>query len=436
MSSTVTKKSPIFYGWYIVAASIFIAFVSVGARQSFGVFVIPMSEEFGWNRAMISLAASLGFLLNGVTQPILGGMFDRLGGRKVILTSLTIIGVATVLLSLTFHFLFLVFIFGVVTSIALSGSSLSTTGALLSKWFRRRRATVVGLNASGASLGGLLLVPLAMYLLQATSWRVSWAVLGMMVLVLAVPLGLFFLRDDPAEMGLLPDGDSEVPNPSDNKKGSKDGLRGPLEVDRWHDSLRSLPIWQLSGAYFVCGATTSMLGVHFVPYAIGQGISPTIAASAFGFMMFLNILGGTGAGILSDRFSRKNMLAAVYFLRGCAYMLLLTIPGTASLWAFASVAGFSWIATVPLTTSLTADVYGLRKLGTISGLTFLAHQVGGAVSTLMAGYLFDLTGSYTLPFAIAGGLLFPAALISFTIQEKKFSQRYQTAPAPAVGSTD
>jgi MFS family permease len=292
------------------------------------------------------------------------------------------------------------------------------------------------LNASGASLGGLLLVPLAMYLLQATSWRVSWAVLGMMVIVLAVPLGLFFLRDDPAEMGLLPDGDSEVPNPSDNKKGFKEGLRGPLEVDRWQDSLRSLPIWQLSGAYFVCGATTSMLGVHFVPYAIGQGISPTIAASAFGFMMFLNILGGTGAGILSDRFSRKNMLAAVYFLRGCAYMLLLTIPGTASLWAFASVAGFSWIATVPLTTSLTADVYGLRKLGTISGLTFLAHQVGGAVSTLMAGYLFDLTGSYSLPFAIAGGLLFPAALISFTIQEKKFSQRYQTAPAPAVGSTD
>ena len=135
MSSTVTKKSPIFYGWYIVAASIFIAFVSVGATQSFGVFVIPMSEEFGWNRAMISLAASLGFLVNGVTQPILGGMFDRLGGRKVILTSLTIIGVATVLLSLTFHFLFLVFIFGVVTSIALSGSSLSTTGSLLSKWF-------------------------------------------------------------------------------------------------------------------------------------------------------------------------------------------------------------------------------------------------------------------------------------------------------------
>ena len=395
-----------------------------------------MSEEFAWSRGTISLAASLGFLVNGLTQPILGGMLDRMGGRKVILTSLTIIGVATVLLSLTFHILFLVFMFGVVTSIALSGSSLSTTGALLSKWFRRRRATVIGLSASGASLGGLILVPFSMFLLQATSWRVSWAVLGLLVLALVVPLAYFFLRDDPAEMGLLPDGDPEITKNSSGEKEPRREVRGPLEVDRWYDALRSLPIWRLSAAYFVCGATTSMLGVQFVPYAIGQGISPTMAASAFGFMMFLNIAGGTGVGMLSDRFSRKNMLAMVYFVRGCAYILLLTVPGTASLWAFASVAGFSWIATIPRTTSLAADVYGLRKLGTISGLTFLCHQVGGAVSTLLAGYLFDLTGSYTIPFAIAGSLLFPAALVSFTIQERKYSIRYQTAPAASAGSAN
>ena len=224
-----------------------------------------------------------------------------------------------------------------VTSVALSGSSLSTTGALLSKWFRRRRATAVGLNASGASLGGLILVPFSMYLLQATNWRVSWAVLGLLVLGLAVPLGFLFLRDDPAKMGLLPDGDIKTPGTNDAPGSPQERSRGPLEVDQWYHSLRSLPIWQLSAAYFVCGCTTSMLGVHFVPYAIGQGISPTIAATAFGYMMALNMLGGIGAGLLADRFGRKNLLALVYFLRGCAYVLLLTIPGTASLWVFASV---------------------------------------------------------------------------------------------------
>ena len=120
------------------------------------------------------------------------------------------------------------------------------------------------------------------------------------------------------------------------------------------------------------GSTTAILAVHFVPYADTQGISRTTAGYIFGFMMALNVAGSIGAGILSDRFSRKNLLALVYFLRGSAYLLLLAtegITGAFGLWLFAGVAGFSWIATAPLTTSLTADVYGLRALGTISGVS-------------------------------------------------------------------
>ena len=129
--------------------------------------------------------------------------------------------------------------------------------------------------------------------------------------------------------------------------------------------------------------------------------------------------------MLADRFGRKNLLALVYFLRGCAYILLLLVPSSYGLWFFAVVAGFSWWATAPLTTSLTADVYGLRALGTISGVSFVFHQLGGFSSVLLAGFLHDLTGTYDWPFAIAGALLFPAALFAFTIQERKYSSRYQ-----------
>ena len=152
-----------------------------------------------------------------------------------------------------------------------------------------------------------------------------------------------------------------------------------------------------------------------------------MAATIFGVMMGLNVVGALGAGVLADRFGRKNVLAAVYFLRGMAYVALLLMPGSTGLWVFASLAGFSWIASVPLTSSLTADVYGLRALATISGVSFLCHQVGSFVSILLAGYLFDLTGSYSLAFAFAGSLLFPAALSAFTIKERKYSVRYQTA---------
>src|SRR5918992_326855 len=316
MNQARAGRPPLYYGWYVVGACVFIALVTNGARNSFGIFVLPMSEEFGWSRGTISLAASLGFLVNGLTQPFLGQVLDRLGGRKVILTSLIVFGLATVLLSLTFHFLFLVFMFGFLTATAMSGVSLTNTGALLSKWFRRKRATVVGLNA------------------------------------------------------------------------------------------------------------------------IGLGVSPATAAIAFGFMMGLNVIGSIAAGVLSDRFSRKNLLALTYFLRGCGYVLLLAIPGELSLWAFAAVAGFSWIATAPLTTSLTADFYGLRALGTISGVSFLFHSVGSFTSILLGGFLYDVTGSYTLPFAIAGALLFPAALSAFTIKERKFSARYLAQPAAAVATGD
>ena len=415
--------SPIFFGWYIVATCFFIAFLTVGVRNAFGIFVIPMSEEFGWTRTTISLAAASGFLINGITQPFLGHLFDRIGGRRVIVVGLVLIGIFTLLLSLTFHILFMLIVFSFLLSTALSGPSLTNTMALISKWFKRRRATAISINTVGTSIGGLILVPFAMYFLQATGWRMTWLILGLLILLLAVPLALLFIRENPEALGLLPDGDKEYQEPAEYEK--REDRLGEFEVDHWIKSFRSAPMWQLSAAYVVCGVTTGMISTHFVPFAIERGISPGKAALIFGLMMGLNSLGGIGAGVLSDKFGRKNVLAAVYLLRGIGYVMLVCIPSSLGMWAFAIAAGFSWVASVPLTSALTADVYGLRVLATISGITFLCHQVGSFIMVLLAGVLFDLTGSYTLPFAIAGSLLFPAALAAYTIKEKRYSIRYR-----------
>ncbi len=432
---------PIFYGWYIVATCIFVAFVTNGARNSFGIFVLPMSEEFDWNRGTISLAAALGFLVNGLTQPFMGRLLDRFGGRRVIVSSLVVFGLATVVLSLTFHLLFLIFMFGFVSSVALSGMSLNNTGALLSRWFRQRRATVVGLNAAGLSAGGLLLVPFGMYLLQATNWRITWVAFGLMVLLLAAPLAFLFLRNNPSDLGLRPDG-AATPAAGNSGTARQERRPGVLDTDSWLRSFQSMPIWQMTIAYFACGYTTAVLSIHFVPFAHSLGVPEQSAALIFGLMMGLNIVGSIGAGILSDRFSRKNMLGLVYFVRGTAYMALLAGVelmgwGTPALLVFAVVAGISWIATAPLTTALIADVYGLRALGTISGVAFLVHAVGSGLSIWLAGLLFDWTGSYTIPFLIAGLLLFPASLFAFAIKERRYSARYQPAgeePAAAVAA--
>ena len=200
-----------------------------------------------------------------MAQPFYGRWFDR-RGTNVIVINLIIVAICTILLSLTFHYLFLVFMFGIVASMALSGASLNNTSALLARWFWRKRATVIGLNSAGVSLGSLMLVPFGIYLIQATNWRITWVAFGL-IIFLAVPLAMMFLRDSPAKRGLRSDGDAK---PAEGGGESLHRSVPPLDTDKWTESFQSLPIWQVSLSLFVCGATTFVLSFHFVAFRSGR----------------------------------------------------------------------------------------------------------------------------------------------------------------------
>lgn len=419
------KQNRIYYGWVIAAACVFIAMAGSGAYNGFGVFIIPMSEEFGWSRSAISLAASVGTIVGGLSQPFFGRVFDRVGGRRLILVGLVAFGVSNVLLMFTSNLLYLVLVFGVLIALAGSAGTFNTAVALVSKWFERRRATAISLVSAGGSLSGMVFVPFVAYTIPLVGWRSTWLILGLIVLVLAVPVAFLILKDDPADVGQLPDGDKEAAYRGHAGSTS----RAPLETGYWLTALKSVPFWQISGGYFVCGVTTSMISTHFVPYAIEEGFSPAAGAMAFGVLSGLNIIGVLGAGMLGDRLGRKNVLAAVYATRAVSFLVLLTVPGLWGLFGFAIISGFSWYGTVPLTTSLTAEVYGIRHIGTLSGITYLAHSVGGALSVQFAGIMKDVTGAYLVPFGAGGLLLVVAAIVSLSIREKRYSARYQLSTA-------
>ena len=212
------------------------------------------------------------------------------------------------MLAATNHIVFLIIVFGVVMAIAMSGGSINTTVSIISKWFERKRAMAVAIVAAGAPMGGLILVPLSSYLIELAGWRATWAVLGVMVLTLAVPLAYFVMREQPQDLGLMPDGDAR--QTSADGKVIRVVKRAPLESERWVTCFGTFPMWQLSGAYFVCGFTTALISAHFVPFAIEKGYSQSMAASAFGVMSGLNVVGVMMAGALGDRFGTQEFIGA------------------------------------------------------------------------------------------------------------------------------
>ena len=424
------RRQGIYYGWLIVGTTAFSGMLAAGSRHGFGLFVNIWSDEMGWSRASISLAAAVGMLSNGLAMPFIGRLYDRIGARWIVLVSLLVMGIGFLLLSLINSIISLVLVYGIIISVAFAGTVGPAAGALLSKWFYRRRGTALSIAAAGRSVGGLIMVPFTAYLLAVTDWRVAWAVLGALLIILALPLAWLILRNEPGDMGLLPDGDSEEDATPASKKQA--AVRPPLEVDRWQDSYRSPPIWQISAAYFVCGATTGILHVHFVPYVVDQEYSRGMAAMAFGFMSAMNFVGVLAVGTVSDRMGRKNLLAAVYLTRAVGYATLLFAPGPLAIWGGAFLAGISWLATVPLTTSLTAEVYGLKSLGALSGMVTMTHQAGSAMSVYLGGIFYDRYGSYDISFALAGAMLLVASVVSFSIREKRYSVRYCPLPAANV----
>ena len=470
MLQAVSGDRRIFYGYFVVAASAFALFVSMGARNGLGVFIKPMEADGLWeNRAAIGAVIAMGTLVNALTQPFIGRLYDRYGGRIVISASLLVLGVSTIILAFTdsygpdfnigigifsYHLfdltntlVYMLVIYSLIMSTASSGVSLVTVHAMLSKWFYRNRGMALSTATAGTSLGGFLLTPFTGSLIWYSDWRFAWVALGMFVILLALPLAVIIMRDSPAEIGEVADGDGDKDS-SSTSSGRRsvrtivDEPPTPLQTANWRDALGSPPFWQLSGAYFVCGVTTIIISAHFVPFAEDLGISPVMAAWAFGVTQGLNAVGVIVVGFLSDKFSRKNLLGTIYFIRFLAYVMLVmpgiskmlwgvSIPPSIGIWSFAVLAGMSWLATPPLTSSLTADIYGVRNIGTLNGLSTMSHQIGGSLSVFMAAILYDLTGAYEIPFAIAGMFLLGATLASFSVNERRFSIRYQPSPATA-----
>lgn len=425
MNNFLSNRRNVDYAWLILAVCLFMMMCTQGTRTAMGVFVTPMEEDLQWSRSEISRVLSLGILVGALSFVAMGYLQDKYGSKKVLCCSLVLLG-ATVMLTSTVNSIpAFALIFGVLSAFASSGVSNVTIHAFLARWFRKRRSLAISIASAGGSLGPLFFAPFTAYLIQSLDWRASFLVTGAIILLIVFPLTVMFLRDNPPDRKAS----SELSEGGQSEELEKEPV-GPLFTTTWTQALKTAPIWQLSTAYWVCGVTVNIISIHFVPYAEDQGVQKIVAASIFGVMMGLNFIGVLSAGFLSQIFTQRIVLGTAYAMRGLAYACLLLIGGIEGLWLFAVIGGLSWIATASTTSAMTADIYGVKNLGTINGVTNMFHQIGGAISVFITGEIYGATGSYMIPFTFAALTLIPATISAFSVKERLYSYRYNPVDKP------
>jgi MFS family permease len=408
------RSKKIYYGWMIVGVLFLFNALGIGTRQGFGIFVDIWGTEWEVNVSSISLAASIGWLVNGLAAPILGQLSDKYGPKIIMVFCSIFISLSSILVATSFNVFTLSFYYGFLISFATGIGG--PVGILLSKWFSKRRGVAMGAVMAGGSIGSLFFIPLLTFIALNYTWELAWIVMGLFGAIFVVPLSIIILKNDPKDLDSLK---NVTVTTSKNNQES-----GPLWVDKWSTAYNTRPMWQLSIGYFVCGITTASISVHFIKWAISENISPSEAALSFGVLSAVNGISVFCSGYFSDMFQRRIILGLVYLTRGVAFLALILLTGKMALWAFAIVGGMSWLATVPLTTALTSEIYGQKKLGSLVGLINMSHQLGGAASVILFGMVYDYFGNYDFGLWVGVFSLIIASVASFTIKEKEFSSRF------------
>jgi MFS family permease len=412
------------YAWVVLAATFVALAVAMGARSTWGIFVIPLEAEFGVSRAATSAVASVSLLLFAFSQPIIGWLLDRYGGRLVIGGALLLIGIGCLASGFAARFWQLFILFGIVGGIASGGAGLTSGSILAIRWFTARRGLAIGLASSGFSAGQVIFYPLITLLLTWYGWRGSYFIQGTAICLFVVPIVFWFLRNDPADKGLAPYGGMLADG------AARGAAAAPERAMAIRDVIRSIDFWWLALGYFVCGYTTAGLAqTHLIPYWVDHGFHLEQAARAMMLVGAMNVAGTILSGRICDRFGNRVPLSSYYFIRGLAILFLLTVRDALSVTIFAVIFGLSYIATVPPTSGLTADLFGKASMGRVYGWITCSHQIGGAAGAYLSGLLYTRTGNYVGAFTAAAALCFVASAMSYAIRE------HRRVPVPVAATS-
>ena len=399
----ISRPRKIHPGWIAVAVTFVTLMATAGFRSAPSVLIVPLEDAFGWSRSDISLAVAINVLLFGLVSPFAAALMEKFGIRKVVMSALTTVSFGAFLTIFIQAPWQLIATWGVIVGVGTGSMALVFAATVANRWFVAKRGLVTGLLTAASATGQLIFLPGLSHLAQTYGWKsVSLTVASFAMLV--VPFVFFFLRDKPADLGLLPYG-----APADWQPPAKSELSAvALAIDTLKQSSKRKDFWYLFGSFFVCGLSTSgLIGTHFIPAAHDHGMPTTLAASLLAMVGVFDVIGTVFSGWLTDRYDPRKLLFFYFGLRGLSLFLLPSILFSSihpSTLVFVIFYGLDWVATVPPTIMLCRAVLGPQRASVVYGWVFVGHQIGGAVAAFGAALLRVQIGDYAVAFYISGAL--------------------------------
>ncbi len=399
-------------GWrtptLVIVAGCLIAMIGFGARSTFGLYLDPLTATRGWTRETFSLALAIQNLMWGIGLPIAGALADRFGASKVVFAGALIYAFGVYGMSVSESASMFHLTAGVITGTGVAFTAFSLAMAAMARVVgAERRSMVLGLGTAAGSLGQVLFSPLSQGFISAFGWQQALLLQAACVMFL-IPLALLL----PSSGGV------------DEQATKNQSLSGALSEAFGHRGFVLLTL-----GFFVCGFHVAFITVHFPSYIKDIGLAAHVGAWSLAIIGLFNIVGSFLSGMAGQRFSKKSSLSFIYLARAVVITALLLLPKTELvIYSFAAVMGLLWLSTVPLTTGIVAQVFGVRYLATLFGVVFLSHQIGSFLGVWLGGRLYDATGSYNGMWWAGVFFGIVAAIVHWPINERPLA-RLQSSTA-------
>jgi len=371
--------------------------LSMGVRHGFGLWLQPITQDQGWTRQAFSLALAIQNLSWGIVGVFAGMLADKFGALKVMVAGAVFYALGLAGMALAHTPLMFALTAGVLIGAAQAGTTYAVIYGVIGRQIpAERRSWAMGVAAAAGSFGQFLMVPVEGQLIARLGWQTALLALAAMALLI-IPLA-FSLREP--------------------RLAAASGQRDQTILQAVQEAFRYPSFMMLMAGYFVCGFQLAFIGIHMPSYLRDKGLSPEIASYALALIGLFNIFGTYTAGVLGARLAKRKLLAAIYLSRAAAIALFLLVPlSPLSVYAFAAAMGFLWLSTVPLTSGIVAQIFGVAHLSMLGGFVFLSHQVGSFLGVWLGGRLYDATGSYDIVWWIAIALGVFAALVNLPVRE-------------------